>query len=178
VKQASWKHIGISAFLLFHIVAIASWCLPINSLLNDRIRGIVRPYILWSGLFQAWDMFAPDPAKINSYVEAQVFFRDGSTQVWSVPRMNEIGYVDRYFKERYRKFSTEYLRMDSHAALWPDAARYVARLYRNPSNPPVSVQLIRSWSEINPPAPDGSYRATPLAHYAYFTYITQPGDLE
>ena len=172
------KHIAISAFLLFHLVAIASWSLPINSLLNDRFRAVIRPYIVWSGLFQAWDMFAPDPAKLNSYVQAEVWFRDGSVRLWSIPRMNELGYFDRYFKERYRKYATEYLRMDSHSALWPDAARYVARLHRDPSNPPTAVRLNRSWSEINPPGPGGRYQPGPWGHFTYFTYLVKPGDLQ
>jgi len=134
--------------------------------------------MLWSGLFQAWDMFAPDPLKLNSYIDAEVWFREGSARVWSFPKMHEIGYVDRYFKERYRKFSTEYLRMDSHSALWPDAARYIARLNRNSANPPTGVRLIRSWSEMKAPGPGGRYQPSPWQHYTYFTYVVQPGDLE
>jgi len=123
-------------------------------------------------------MFAPDPTTLNTYIEAEVTFRDGSMRVWSFPRMNELSYVDRYFKERYRKYSTEYLRVDSHSALWPDAARYIARANRNPSNPPVSVRLIRSWSEIQPPGPGGEYRYTAWKSYPYYTYQLKPGDLE
>lgn len=173
-----WKRIAISVFLLFHLAAITSWCLPINSLLIDRWKQVIRPYMLWAGLYQAWDMFAPDPVKLNSYVEAEITFDDGSTRVWSIPRMNEIGYVDRYFKERYRKFSTEYLRMDSHSALWPDAARYIARVNRNPSKRPIAVRLIRYWSEINAPGPGGVYQPGPWNHWIYFTYLVKPGDLE
>ena len=173
-----WKRIAITLFLLFHLVAITSWCLPLNSLLLDRFKQTIRPYIIWSGLFRAWDMFAPDPAKVNSYVDAEVTFRDGTRQMWQLPRMNEIGLIDRYFKERYRKYGTEYLRMDSHAALWPDAARYIARLYRNPGNPPVVVRLIREWSEIPAPARDGIYRPGPWGKYAYYSYLVQPGDLQ
>jgi hypothetical protein len=174
-----WKRLAISAFLLFHLIAIASWALPLNSLLNDQVRSVVRPYMLWSGLFQAWGMFAPDPMNQNIYVDAEVTFRDGSTRLLPFPRMQELGYVDRYFKERYRKFVTEYLRLDSHSALWPDAARFVARANRNPSNPPVSVRLIRSWTDI--PAPSGrdwEYRPYPPKSFTFFTYQPTPGDLE
>ena len=176
-RGQDWKRLTISAFLLFHLIAIASWALPFNSLLNDRTKEVIRPYMLWSGLFQIWDMFAPDPLKMNSYVDAEVWFRDGSARVWSLPRMNEIGLVERYFKERYRKFS-EYLRRDSHSVFWPDAARYIARLHRNPGNPPTAVQLIRHWSDINPPGPGGQYQPGRWQQYLYYTYLVQPGDLE
>ena len=173
-----WKHVLISAFLLFHLVAFASWSLPVNSLLNNRLKAAIKPYMLWSGLFQTWQMFAPDPERVNSFVHAEITMRDGSTRLWSLGRMNEIGYVDRYFKERYRKFSTEYLRIDEYSALWPDAARYIARANRSPSNPPVAVRLVRSWSEINPPGPNGEYQPAPWKQYTYFVYAPQPGDLQ
>src|SRR5262249_15294639 len=104
--------------------------------------------------------------------------QDGSHRIWAMPKMDDLGYVERYFKERYRKYSTEYLRMDSYAALWPDAARYIARLHRGSPSPPAVVRLIRSWSEINPPAPDGSYKPGPWRSYAYYVYLVQPGDLQ
>jgi hypothetical protein len=173
-----WGRWALTAFLVFHLVAITSWCLPLNSVLNDRWKQAIRPYMLWTGLFAAWDMFAPNPATLNSYIDAQITFRDGTAKTWSVPRMHEIGYVDRYFKERYRKFSTEYLRMDSYNIMWPDAARYIARVNSTPGNPAVAVTLIRSWSEINPPSPTGQYVPSPWNHFPFFTYQVQPGDLQ
>ena len=179
VSRASgdWRRRAISAFLAFQLVAIASWCLPINSLLNDRWKQAIGPYMRWSGLFQAWDMFAPDPVKLNSYVDAQVTFRDGTSRTWAFPRMDRLGLADRYFKERYRKFSTEYLRMDSFSALWPDAARYIARANFNRANPPVAVQLNRHWSEINPPTESGLGERGPWREFTFFSYPVKPGDL-
>jgi hypothetical protein len=172
-----WKRIAISAFVLFHLVAISAWCLPVNSLLNDRFKQTIRPYILWTGLFAAWDMFAPDPVKLNSYVDAEVTFRDGSTRQNLIPRMDRIGFVDRYFRERYRKFATEYVRMDSYSVMWPDVARYFARMQSTPANPVTEVRLTRSWSEINPPGPAGLYQPSPWSHFTFFTYQPKPEDL-
>jgi len=55
------KYIAVNVFLIFHILAIACWCLPIDSPLIPLCRNLVRPYFLWAGLFQSWDMFAPVP---------------------------------------------------------------------------------------------------------------------
>ena len=90
--------------------------------------------------------------------------------------MDQLGLFDKYTKERYRKFANENLRLDALAALWPDAARYIARLNKGqPSNPPVAVVLVRHWSIIQPP--DSSSEIGPWNHFKFFQYAVKPGDL-
>jgi hypothetical protein len=168
------KRIAINAFLVFHIVAITCWCVPLNSLLPARVKEAVRPYMLWTGLFQAWDMFAPEPPMLSIYLEAEITFRNGQTRVWKFPKMQELGYAERYYKERYRKFANERLRLDDNARLWPDAARYIARLNHDPANPPATVQLARYWRDL---APEGWRGLEPLHSFRFYTYRVQPGDL-
>jgi hypothetical protein len=172
----SVKRIVISAFLLFHILAITLWCVPLDTLLVGAFRDAVRPYMLWTGLFQSWDMFAPTPRSFNAWVEASVIFRDGRIQPWRFPRMEQLSLTDRYYKERYRKF-VENLQEDKQAALWPDVARHIARLNNNPANPPEIVMLIRYWSEIVPRA-DGSYHPEPVRGHILFEYNVKPRDLQ
>ncbi len=142
LARAKTKHAVISAFLLFHLVAITCWCIPVNSALIANFKDLIRPYMLWSGLFQGWDMFAPTPPNINSYIQAAVIYKDGRTQIWKFPRMEQLGLFERYYRERYRKFE-ENLRQDANSALWPDVARHIARLNNNDvSNPPAIVVLV------------------------------------
>ena len=96
---------AISIFILFHLIAITCWAAPTSFWLVAEIKGLVRPYMLWSGLFQSWDTFAPNPPTANSYVKAAVVTQDHHIHVWAFPRMEELSYSERYFKERYRKFS-------------------------------------------------------------------------
>jgi hypothetical protein len=168
----------VNLFIVFHVAAFLAWCLPIQSLIVTNFKERIKSYMLASSLFQSWDMFAPDPLRLNLRVDAEITFRDGETRTWYFPRMDELGFVDRYFKERYRKYATEYLRADGYEALRPDAARYVARLHNQPENPPVTVTLYRSWSQMQRPAPDGSYRADPWTRVSFFTYTVTPGDLQ
>ena len=172
------KRLAINAFLLFHLAVIVSRSIPSQALVVRIVSRMVSPYAWRVGLFQSWDMFAPNPTHVNVFVTAEITCSDGQVRVWNFPQMQELGYSERYFKERYRKYSTEYLRVDSHSVLWPDAARYIARLHRNPGNPPTAVRLIRHWSEMNPPGPGGRYRPSPWQQYMYYTYLVQPGDLE
>jgi hypothetical protein len=171
------KRIAISAFVLFHLLAITCWSIPLNSPLIAAFRDAVRPYFLWSGLFQGWDMFAPSPRNFNGYIEAVVIYKDGQTRTWTLPRMEHLSLTERYYKERYRKFS-ENLRDDTNSALWPDAARYIARLNNQVSDPPTIVLLARYWSEIPPPRSDGSYHAEPWHARIFYEYSVKPEDLK
>ncbi|MGC2251649.1 MAG: hypothetical protein WA626_13300, partial [Acidobacteriaceae bacterium] len=57
---------AISIFILFNMIAILSWAIPLNVAPLPQIKQIVRPYLLWTGLFQSWDFFAPNPRPVNS----------------------------------------------------------------------------------------------------------------
>jgi len=170
------KYVVINLFLLVHILAISCWALPFNNPLIFSIRNLVRPYFIWSGLFQSWDMFSPDPKRVNSYLEAIVIYKDGSSILWSFPRMELLGPNERYAKERYRKFE-ENLQNDQYSGLRPDAARYVARLNNRESSPPKTIMLVVRWSEIIPRT-DETYDRGPWNSNIFFTYDVQPEDLK
>ncbi len=174
-KTAKVRQIAISAFIMFHLLAIVCWCVPMNSPLLDVCRQLIRPYMLWSGLFQSWDTFAPQPKLENDYIQAAVITHDGHTNIWTFPQMEQLSFLQRYSKERYRKFS-EAARETKNAALWPDVARHLARLYRSPGNPPEIVILIRYWSGIPPPV-GPSERGGPQRANILIEYSLTPEDL-
>ncbi len=62
--------------------------------------------------------------------------------------------------------------------MWPDAARYIARVNRKSANPPVSVSLFYPRSQINPPEAGALNETTPWSHFTFFTYAVKPGDLQ
>jgi hypothetical protein len=164
----------ISIFILFHLIAITSWALPWNAPVVRDVKELVRPYLLWTGLFQTWDMFSPNPKSVNAYVKAIVITSDRHMKVWSFPRMEELGIGERYTKERYRKF-VEDLLDQKNEGLWPDVANHVARQFNNPIDPPDKVMLIQFQTDIKPWA-DKSYNPVPEPNVFYEEYV-QPGDL-
>ncbi|HXS96060.1 MAG TPA: hypothetical protein VN736_15750 [Candidatus Limnocylindrales bacterium] len=176
-RQWPYARIVISAFIAFNLFAITCWCVPLDTPLVVACRNMVRPYMLYFGLFQKWDMFAPDPTKLNSYIDAVVTYRDGQTSKWGFPRMEELGIVDKYFEERYRKYMNDNLRLDTNSGLWPDAARYIARANNRAGDPPVLVTLVRHWSIVPPPGPDGEPGYVPWSQFEFFHYTVAPGDL-
>lgn len=172
-----WGRIAISAFIAFNLFAIVSWSVPLDSPLVVACRNMIRPYMLYFAMFQKWDMFAPDPSKMNNYVDAVVTYRDGQTAPWGFPRMEELGYWDKYVEERYRKYANDNLRLDVNQGIWADAARYIARVNDRPDDPPVKVTLVRHWSIVPAPGPHGEEAYAPWYQSEFYQYNVAPGDL-
>jgi hypothetical protein len=136
---------------------------------------LVAPYLRWTGLFQSWDMFAPEPKHRNSYLEAMVVYTDGSTDYWSFPRIERMSLGERYEKERYRKFE-ETLVMDKYSDVWPDVARHVARHVARPTKRPEIVMLILNWSDLGEDK-DGNLTDFPWQSRVFYNYGVEPEDL-
>src|SRR5260370_32443293 len=88
------KRIAINSFLVFHILAITCWCLPIDSTLISLCKGRVRPYFVWSGLFQSWDMFSPLPKSANTYIQATSVYKAGSGTTRTFPQLYRLSLAD------------------------------------------------------------------------------------
>lgn len=102
-----------------------------------------------TGLWQYWDMFAPNPARIDFYLDAVVRYSDGSEAVVAYPRMRGMGVAQKYVYERYRKYSERL--SDNEAWKWPDTAYWFAlRGWSEEGNPPVKVVLRRHFREVQP----------------------------
>ena len=123
-------------------------------------------------------MFAPNPMRENTYIDAEITYQDGRKHIWTFPQMQELGYGERYAKERYRKFANERLWVKENSMIWPDAARFIARLNRNPSDPPRIVKLAHYRCVIPWAPPEGEEPAPERwEREVFFTYTVKPGDL-
>jgi hypothetical protein len=173
-KTKGSLRVAINTFILFHLIAITCWALPVNWRLLVAVRQITRPYLLWTGLFQSWDMFAPNPPPTNTYFKAIVITQKHHIRVWDFPRMDQLSFGQRYQRERYRKFA-ENMSLESNAAVLPDVVRHIARFYNDPSDLPQKVMVIRFQSDITPGS-DDEHEPRPKPYDFYDEYI-EPGDL-
>jgi hypothetical protein len=97
-------------------------------------------------------MFSPNPMSINAYLEAEMVMADGTHKTWVFPRMDRMGLFDKFRYERYRKWAIDRVRLDAYSGIWPETARYIARLYYDdPAGPPKEISLVRHWRTIKPP---------------------------
>ncbi|MBS1720234.1 MAG: hypothetical protein JST35_07295 [Armatimonadetes bacterium] len=136
---------------------------------------IFQHYVLSTGFWQYWDMFAPNPVQQDYFGTAIIEYSNGNVALYKYPRIAELGTFERYFFERYRKFH-ERFHVDDYAYTWPYVAAEIARLTDNrPGTHPVRVRLRRHWLIIPPP---GKPIPTDYQEYEYFKYDVKPGDLE
>lgn len=140
----------ISVFIVFHLSAFFVWSMPEANQLTRAFSSLIRGYMMRTGLWHGWAMFAPNPTSVNAYIDAKVHLRNGETLLWTAPRIELAEPADRNGMERWNQWRFA-LRLDHNAVIREDAARYVARLHRDPNNPPVRIELWRHWSLIAAP---------------------------
>src|SRR2546423_1041681 len=170
-RNAAW---WVKFLVFLHVVAITSWAVPraSPSVLNGSIKPVgtegilylndeflkpspVQLYVLWSGTWQSWDMFSPNPASDDIWCDAEVVYRDGTVRRYEYPRMYKLPVITKYIKERYRKFF-EHANTDQY--LWPAFAQRIATL--NPGkagNPATKVVLHRHWMSVPKTMPFDQY---------------------
>jgi hypothetical protein len=176
VSKLTLRYLGRIAVILFvfwHFFAIAVWLMPAGSEISNRGMPYVRPYMTATGFMQGWSMFAPQPYSLDLFIEARIHYADGRVKSWKFHRVSEMSYWRRYGKERWRKY-TEVANQDQFKFLWHSSARYAARVNNvYPANPPVSVELIRHFRFVQPPAQVVSPQ-TMYTPWQSIRYTTQP----
>ncbi|HXH60887.1 MAG TPA: hypothetical protein VNI20_05965 [Fimbriimonadaceae bacterium] len=171
-KNKRKVHWAIMVIVYFHLFMVVSWTLPHpparvmrkdahfslkdapNYLLkyNDKeIKSSFLAYYMGStGFWQYWDMFSPNPATRDSWLDAIVEYKDGTKMVYKYPRMYDMSIFEKYFKERYRKFAENAI-PDKDSYKWPAIARRVAYLSdKDDTNPPVKVTLRVHYVDVLP----------------------------
>jgi len=142
--------------------------IPINPLVGYLQRPLNK-YMNFVGIWQTYSVFAP-PRSNNLHLIAIVTYKDGTTRIYPLPRVDRMPLFDKVRKERFRKY------LEDNAAwtevygsfLVKDLARYIGResdvFKGSQANPPHSVSLIRLHSELPVMrAPANGLSSNPLA---------------
>jgi hypothetical protein len=162
----------ISVFIVANVLAIVSWSVPYDCGAKRFFDGLFGPYLCCTGLWQGWDMFAPDPIQNRFRMDAVVTRRDGTSVVWKFPDLEKLGVFERYQKERYRKWGHDNVRIDSKRGLWEPTARYIARQVGGRHNPPVRVEMRRIWTPVL--APGEPVPPPAETHWKRFSFYNTP----
>lgn len=124
--------------------------LGLNRKLKREPWSPVRPYMISTGLWQFWDMFAPNPNSLEVWLDAEVHFQDGSRQTVLYPKVSSMSHWDRFVKERHFKY-VERVNPDVFAWKRPALAQWLAlKAANDPKNPPVLVDLRRHFRVLRP----------------------------
>lgn len=118
----------VSVFLIVHITMMFVSGLPDRSALGKKILESISWYQIFFGLDQTWSMFAPNPSAENSYLDAVISFKDGSTEKWTFPRSSMLDDWERFTTgERIRKYQQENLKPMQRTDLWRDLSHFLER---------------------------------------------------
>lgn len=118
----------VSFFIFFHILVMVTSGLPDRSAIGKNLLKELQWYQIFFGLDQTWSMFAPNPTAVNSYLDAVITFKDGSTERWTFPRSSQMDDWDRFTGgERFRKYQQENLRSLEKTEMWFDLGRFLER---------------------------------------------------
>lgn len=113
------------------------------NLMAEKLSEPFYRYTIFIGIWQTFNVFAPSPRQNNNHVMATVTYRDGLTELHSVPRLERVPLIEKLCKERYRKFFSDNITSHLYPFLYKDIAIYMARdLNRLENNPPEIVTLI------------------------------------
>jgi hypothetical protein len=94
----------ISAFVLFHVSAVSVWLMP-NSMIKDRCIPAFEFYMLPLGIWQWWGIFAPDPIRNTTVLEAEVVDAKGMRQIHEYTRLADKSWWERVPYYRHPKFT-------------------------------------------------------------------------
>lgn len=173
---ALWSLIRRWPTLLVAAYAIAafSWSMPPELFppkpLIDPVARV--PFTAFS-LWHAWDMFSPDPRDIDVCVEVAFTERDGTYDRLMLTDMVAMGTIERWRKDRWRKFFNDNLRLDAQARLWQPFAEYAVRRLRGEGRDPVSIELVRWWRPCESPVHPGlraAERPTPFSSHRFHAW--------
>jgi hypothetical protein len=92
--------------------------------------------------------------------------------------MEKLDYVTRAQKERYRKWTQEYVNEPDFEFVWPEACAFVARQVQTKNAQPSKIELVRHWTWIQPPPGFGDAVAEGEEQYSFYQYTVKPEDLQ
>lgn len=152
MKKSSLVKCLLQIFIVIHVGIILWSGFPQTSRVTNAIYQPFQNYQNFVGIWQGWDMFAPNPSRQDYAMDGVVVLQNGELQVFKFPRPYEPFSFEKYLTERYRKMVAN-LRQDRNKVLWNDASLFVLRKLRpkegwDLNNLPVEVKLIRYWHEI------------------------------
>jgi hypothetical protein len=154
------RRLIVSAFVLFHLSAICLWTTP-HSYIKAHLEPFYKYYVLPTGVWQWWAIFAPDPVRDTLVLDAEIVDAKGMRHIYEFPRIAELPWWDKMARYRQPKFTGNMSNAEYEGSR-KFAARYAARnLDLEPTAFPVWVSLYYQVKES--PAPGTTAVSDPMA---------------
>jgi hypothetical protein len=141
--------------VLFHLSALCVWTTP-SCYIKDRVQDFYRYYVLPTGMWQWWAIFAPEPVRDTFVLDAEIIDAKGMRHIHEFPRLADLPWwqkIPRYRQPKFagnmavpeylssRKFVAEYAARQ--ADLEPDAFPvWVSLYYKVKDTPPPGEKAV------------------------------------
>jgi hypothetical protein len=173
LSKFTFRHIVLSLAVATYFVLVYVWFFPP---VPDAPKTI-RPILATLGITQNWAMFG-EVGTMDLHHVALIKFANGMMKLYEMPRMEKLSIVERYHKEKFKKYFDNLVIGELYNGIWPYECRYIARANNDPLNPPVQISLAYKYARIPenefiPVSKVPEHRFT----VTYFVYDVEPGDL-
>lgn len=155
------KRAGLSLLIAAHLAAVLIWNLP-ECALRERVGSWPAAYMLPTGQWQHWGMFAPEPLRETVVLEAQARDAQGAFHTYTFPRMADKSVAEAFFGYRHSKLAHN-MAPETAKAYREFAARHAARSWELPPEAfPLDMDLYyKVWAPAAPGEPAADLSAPP-----------------
>jgi hypothetical protein len=162
-KSLRLKQLSISAFLLVHLGGLAVWNMPICPI-RDRLVPVYQYYMCPLGLWQNWTMFAPEPVKNTTSLQAIAVDKNGFMYQFAFPKMVDFSWLEGVTRVRHSKFAAN-VGTEGYPEFREIAARHVVRALELPPEVfPVDVEVQYLVKMSPPPGTVPDPMVVPIVH--------------
>ena len=140
---------AVDGWIVLFLVIAWGWNLPEGYLLKRCVHPFARA-IIYCGLWHGWNMFAPDPLRVNRCWEARLHFEDGSCRRWTALDCGSLSLTQAFLAVRERKF-LDNLVQPAMSPLRVAYCEYLARTHSTPSGRVTKVELLVNERAVPPP---------------------------
>lgn len=155
------KRIFANIIIVVFLCAIFIDAIPSTCKAHTRLKEAIDPALDATGLWQqTWQLFAPEPDRLNTRISAVITLIDGREIAWNSPDWSSMGVWEQFTTFRRAEYFDN-LRLNSYKPAWEPFARYLAKTTAAREETSVqSVALTRHWVEVSEFTEDGPLTKT------------------
>lgn len=153
--RARLEKAAVNVLLVSLLTLFAIDALPASTELHATLQRETDAFLDATGLWQGrWNLFAPEPDKVNTSISAEFTYADGSVRRWRSPDWRALGVLRRKRLFRHMEYF-DGIRQDANSQAWGALADWLARTEgrANGEALPMRVDLTCHTTVIPPPPP-------------------------
>ncbi|MDC3256033.1 hypothetical protein OAU93_01390 [bacterium] len=172
------KKIFINFFLIGWLLVLAIDSAPITGQWHQQLKDQLDPYLDVTGLWiGGWQLFAPEPDKVNSYISAEVRFADKKSAFIRSPQWRLMSASERFMSFREAEYFDK-IRLDNNAVAWPALCDFWGNTAEHPDGldiPAKEIIVKRHWVVIPKPNQENllQFPAPPKCNRDYIIYAKE-----